>query len=97
MQQPEFSQWRVSNLLAHCRTSTGSARSVQQMVAMIREFGFRMPIIIQSNGDIVDGYVRLKAASLLGLETVPVILVEELTPAQVKAFSREPLDNLGSV
>jgi DNA modification methylase len=56
------------------------------MAGAIREFGFRIPIIARSTGDVVDGHLRLKAAYHLGLETVPVILADDLSPAQIKAF-----------
>lgn len=56
------------------------------MAAAIVEFGFRIPIVARSTGEVVDGHLRLKAAQHLGLETVPVVLADELTPAQVKAF-----------
>jgi len=56
------------------------------MAAAIVEFGFRIPIVARSTGEVVDGHLRLKAAQYLGLETVPVVLADELTPAQVKAF-----------
>jgi ParB-like chromosome segregation protein Spo0J len=56
------------------------------MAASIREFGFKVPILALSDGTIVDGHLRLKAAQKLRIETVPVILCDEWTPAQVKAF-----------
>jgi ParB-like chromosome segregation protein Spo0J len=56
------------------------------MVAAIREFGFRIPIVAKSDGLIVDGHLRLKAAKKLGLTEVPVALADELSDAQIKAF-----------
>ena len=56
------------------------------MVASIREFGFRVPLLIRSNGDIVDGHLRLKAAQKLGMTELPVILCDDWSDAQVKAF-----------
>ena len=52
----------------------------------IREFGFKVPIIIDADGVIVAGHTRKKAAEQLGLETVPCIIADDLTPEQVKAF-----------
>ena len=60
--------------------------TVSRAAAAIREFGFRVPILARSSGEIVDGHLRLKAARQLGLETVPVLLADDLTEAQVKAF-----------
>ena len=56
------------------------------MASAIREFGFRIPIVAKSDGSVVDGHLRLKAARKLGLTEVPVALADELTDAQIKAF-----------
>jgi ParB-like chromosome segregation protein Spo0J len=56
------------------------------MAAVISEFGFRMPVVAKSTGELVDGHLRLKAARQLGLATVPVVLADNLTDAQIKAF-----------
>ncbi len=56
------------------------------MAASIREFGFKVPILARSNGDVVDGHLRLKAAAKLELEPLPVILCDDWTEGQVKAF-----------
>src|SRR5215471_20476284 len=56
------------------------------MAASIREFGFKVPVLARSSGDVVDGHLRLKAARKLGITEIPVILCDEWTDAQVKAF-----------
>jgi hypothetical protein len=56
------------------------------MAASIREFDFKVPILALSDGTIVDGRLRLKAAQKLKIERAPVILFDEWTPAHVKAF-----------
>jgi hypothetical protein len=56
------------------------------MCASIREFGFKIPCLVRSNGEVIDGHLRLKAARKLGVKDIPVILCDEWTPAQVKAF-----------
>ena len=56
------------------------------MCSSIREFGFKIPVLARSDGEVVDGHLRLKAARKLGITEVPVILCDEWTPAQVKAF-----------
>ena len=52
----------------------------------IREFGFKIPCLVRGDGEVVDGHLRLKAARKLGITEIPVILCDEWTPAQVKAF-----------
>ena len=56
------------------------------MAASIKEFGFKVPIVIDANGEIVAGHTRLKAAKKLGLAEVPCIIADDLTPEQIKAF-----------
>jgi hypothetical protein len=57
------------------------------MVASIREFGFKIPVLARStDGDVVDGHLRLKAGAVLQLEEVPVIPCDDWTEAQIKAF-----------
>lgn len=60
--------------------------AVQAVADSIKQFGFKVPIVIDSDNIIVAGHTRLKAARLLGLETVPCIIADDLTPEQVKAF-----------
>src|SRR5258707_14547607 len=56
------------------------------MFASIREFGFKIPCLVRGDGEIVDGHLRLEAARKVGINEIPVILCDEWTPAQVKAF-----------
>ena len=60
--------------------------AVQAVAESIKEFGFKVPIVIDSNNVIVAGHTRLKAARLLGLEKAPCIVADDLTPEQVKAY-----------
>lgn len=66
------------------RQNDGEA--VDRVVASIKEYGFKNPIIIDSDNVIVCGHTRLKAAKKLGIDKVPVIKADDLTPAQIKAF-----------
>lgn len=86
MNEIKFEHWPTSRLLPYARNPRKNDHVVDQMAAAITEFGFRIPIIAKSTGEVVDGHLRLKAALRLGLETVPVILADDLTPAQIKAF-----------
>jgi ParB/RepB/Spo0J family partition protein len=63
-----------------------SERQLAKLAETIRSVGFVVPIIVDAKGIIVAGHGRLMAARRLGLKRVPVIRVEHLTPAQVKAF-----------
>ena len=76
----------VSSLIPYARNPRKNDHAVERVAAAIREFGFKVPIIAKSDGTIVDGHLRLKAAQKLGMETVPVVYADDLTDAQVKAF-----------
>ena len=78
--------WRIDRLIPYARNPRKNDKAVDQMCASIREFGFKIPCLVRSNGEVVDGHLRLKAAHKLGIAEVPVILCDEWTPAQVKAF-----------
>jgi DNA modification methylase len=62
------------------------------MCASIREFGFKIPVLARSSGEVVDGHLRLKAARKLGswpggdTTCIPVLLCDEWSTEQVKAF-----------
>jgi len=61
--------------------------AVEYVANSIKEFGFKVPIVIDKNGVIVAGHTRYKAAQELGLEKLPCIIADDLTEEQVKAFS----------
>lgn len=84
MQQLE--EWKVSELIEYARNPRKNDHAVDKVAAAIREFGFRVPILAKSDKTVVDGHLRLKAAKKLGLETVPVMLCDDMTDAQIKAF-----------
>ncbi len=63
-----------------------NAPGVNAVAASIKEFGFKVPIIIDSEGEIVAGHTRILAAEQLGLKKVPCIIADDLTEAQIKAF-----------
>lgn len=60
--------------------------AVDAVAASIEKFGFKVPIIISAEKEIVAGHTRLKAAKQLGLDKVPCIIADDLTDAQIKAF-----------
>jgi len=78
--------WPISKFIHYARNPRKNDAQVDRMVASIKEFGFRIPVVAKSDGSVVDGHLRLKAAVALGMNEVPVALADELTEAQVKAF-----------
>lgn len=78
--------WSIEKLIPYARNPRKNDEQVDRMVSAIKEFGFRIPVVAKSDGSVVDGHLRLKAAQKLGMTEVPVALADELTDAQVKAF-----------
>lgn len=60
--------------------------AVNYVVDSIKEFGFKVPIVIDKNKEIVAGHTRYKASQKLGLKEVPCIIADDLTEEQIKAF-----------
>lgn len=60
--------------------------AVDYVAKSIKEFGFKVPIVIDKDNVIVTGHTRILAAEKLGLETVPAIVADDLTEEQIKAF-----------
>ena len=79
--------WPTSKLIPYARNArTHSDEQVAQIAASIVEFGFTNPILAGSDGIIVAGHGRLAAAQRLGLEQVPVVVLDHLTPTQRRAL-----------
>lgn len=76
----------ISNLKPYAQNPRKNDHAISSMAALIKEFGFKVPILARSSGEIVDGHLRYKAAQILGLKTVPVLLCDHLTEAQTRAF-----------
>lgn len=77
--------------LSELRPNLNNARvhneqQIQQIVSSIKEFGFTNPILIDENNSIIAGHGRLSAAKLIGLESVPTIVLSNLTDEQKKAY-----------
>lgn len=78
--------WPVERLVPYARNPRRNDEQIDKMCAAIREFGFRIPVVATSDGTVVDGHLRLKAAHKLGLEKIPVVLADDLSKTQIKAF-----------
>ena len=61
-------------------------RQIKNVAESIRQYGFVQPIVVDRNGVIVIGHCRFLAAQMLGLQEVPCVCVEDLTPEQVNAL-----------
>src|SRR4051794_2936033 len=84
--QTEIQVWNIERFVPYARNPRKNDAAVDKMAAAIAEFGFKIPVLARSTGEVVDGHLRLKAARKIGLSEIPVVLCDEWTPAQVKAF-----------
>jgi hypothetical protein len=78
--------WPIEWLIEYARNPRKNDGAVDRPCGSIREFEFKIPCLVRSDGEVVDGHLRLKAARKLGITEVPVIPCDEWTPAQAKAF-----------
>lgn len=86
MSDLKIEYWPIDRLVFYARNPRKHEHAVPKMASLIKEFGFKVPVVARSDGAVVDGHLRLMAARHLGMETVPVVLADEWTEAQVKAF-----------
>ncbi len=79
--------WPLDRLNPYARNArTHDDGQIAQIAASIVEFGWTNPILVDAEGGIVAGHGRLLAAHKLGLDTVPVVVLDQLTPAQRRAY-----------
>lgn len=76
----------IEELIPYDKNPRKNDNAVQFVAKSIKEFGFKVPIVIDKNNVIVAGHTRYKAAQELGINEVPCIVADDLTDEQVKAF-----------
>ena len=77
---------KVEELIPYVNNPRDNSAAVDAVASSIAEFGFKVPIIVDRNSVVVTGHTRLQAAKKLGLAEVPVLMADDLSDAQVKAF-----------
>ena len=79
--------WPIDRPIEYVRNARKITQAaVDKVAASIQEFGFRQCIVVDKDGVIIVGHVRLRAAKKLGMTHVPVHVAANLTPAQVRAY-----------
>lgn len=86
MEKTKVTYMDVDSLIPYANNPRLNDNAVDAVAASIKEFGFKVPIVVDGENVIINGHTRLKAAHKLGLKQVPVIVADDLTPEQVKAF-----------
>ncbi len=77
---------KPEELLEYDNNPRNNEEAVGKVAESIRQFGFKVPILIDQNNIIIAGHTRKLAAEELGLTQIPCICVEDLSEQQVKAF-----------
>ena len=77
---------KVEELIPYINNPRNNTEAVDKVAASIKEFGFKVPIVIDKDNVVVTGHTRLLASKKLGLEEVPCVIADDLTDAQIKAF-----------
>jgi hypothetical protein len=79
--------WPLDRLRHYARNPrTHSDAQVAQIAASIVEFGWTNPVLVASDGTVIAGHGRLEAARRLGLDAVPVVVLDHLSEAQRRAY-----------
>lgn len=76
----------IEDIIPYENNPRHNENAVDYVANSIKEFGFKVPIIIDKENVVVTGHTRLKASEKLGIKKVPVIMASDLTEEQIKAF-----------
>lgn len=77
---------KISELHPYGNNPRRNDDAVEYVANSIKEFGFKVPLVVDKDGIIVTGHTRWKAAKKLGMQSVPCIIADDLTDEQIKAF-----------
>ena len=77
---------KIKDLKPYEKNPRKNDGAVEYVANSIKEFGFKVPIVVDKDNVIVAGHTRYKAAKKLGLKEVPAIVADDLTDEQIKAF-----------
>ena len=78
---------KVDELIPYEKNPRLNDEAVKYVANSIKEFGFKVPMVIDKNGTIVAGHTRYKASLELGLKEVPCIIADDLSEEQIKAYT----------
>lgn len=82
----EIKMIKIDDLKPYANNPRFNDDAVEYVKNSIKEFGFKVPMVIDKNNEIVAGHTRYKASLELGLKEVPCIIADDLTDEQIKAF-----------
>lgn len=76
----------ISELKPYENNPRKNENAIDKVAESIKQFGFKVPIVIDTTNVIIAGHTRYQAAAKLGFDRVPCIVADDLTPEQIRAF-----------
>jgi len=77
---------KLEELIPYANNPRDNINAVDKVAASIKNYGFKVPIVIDKNNEIIAGHTRFLSAQELKLNEVPCIIAEDLTEAQIKGY-----------
>lgn len=77
---------KVKDLIPYEKNPRRNDDAIDAVCESIKEFGFKVPLVISQDNVVITGHTRLKAAKKLGIKEVPCVIADDLSEAQIKAF-----------
>ena len=82
----KYKSWPIDKLILYEKNPRKNDHAVGEMAKALKAFGFRVPVLIKADGSVIDGHLRLKAARAAGITEIPVLIADDMTDEQIKAF-----------
>ena len=77
---------KIEDLIPYVNNPRNNKNAVDKVASSIKNFGFKVPVIIDNQNEIIAGHTRILAAKKLKLKQVPCVIADDLTEPQIKAF-----------
>lgn len=78
--------WPIGQLSSYENNPRINDHAVPKLAEAIRAYGFRVPVLVRPDGELIDGHLRVKAAAEVGLEELPVVVVDDMGEEAIRAF-----------
>lgn len=82
----KIEQWKTLDIIPYENNPRVNDMAVNKVAMSLEQYGWQQPLVVDSEGIVIAGHTRLKAAMKLGMETCTVVVADKLTPEQVRAY-----------
>lgn len=87
-ERPEIVYKSIGKIKPYERNPRKNDNAVDSVAESIKQFGFKVPVVIDKDGTIVCGHTRYKAAKKMGIDKIPCIVADDLTEEEITAYRR---------